>query len=144
MNPWDLVHPDSLALLLEQYRKSLAGEPVPQQGALKMLTKSGEARWVHVTFESLHLNETRSLTIGILTDITDRKLAEHALRESEARFRILYQDNPAMYFTVDPAGIVQDVNQFGASQLGYEPEELIGTPVLEVIHPRTGRRSPSS
>jgi PAS domain S-box-containing protein len=134
MSPWDIVHPDSLAIALEQYRKNLAGETVPQQLELKMVTKSGEARWVDLRFDWLHLNETDSLMIGIAADVTDRKLAEEALRESEARFRILYQDNPAMYFTVDPAGVVLEVNQFGASQLGYQPEELIGVPVLDVFH----------
>jgi PAS domain S-box-containing protein len=39
-----------------------------------------------------------------------------------------------MYFTVDPDGVVLDVNDFGASQLGYTPEELIGEQVLNVFH----------
>ena len=73
--------------------------------------------------------------VGTAIDITDRKVSEEALKESEARFRILYHDNPAMYFTVDPAGVVKDVNQFGASQLGYEPDELVGAEVLDVFHP---------
>jgi PAS domain S-box-containing protein len=135
MSPWDLVHPDSLPDALEQYRKNLAGEEIPQQYELKMVTKSGEARWVDLRFDWLHLTDTDSLMIGIATDITERKVAGDALRESEARFRILYQDNPAMYFTVDASGRVLDVNEFGAAQLGYTPDELVDTQVVDVFDP---------
>jgi PAS domain S-box-containing protein len=68
-------------------------------------------------------------------DITARKQAEESLRASEERYRILYRDNPTMYFTVDATGTVLSVNQFGAEQLGYAPNELIGQPVLNVFHP---------
>jgi len=68
-------------------------------------------------------------------EITKRWLAENALRESEEQYRELYDDNPTMYFTVDPQGTVLSVNRFGAEQLGYTPRELVGRPVLEVFHP---------
>jgi PAS domain S-box-containing protein len=71
---------------------------------------------------------------GILRDITARLKAEKALRESEERFRTLYDDNPFMYFTVDAEGIVLSVNRFGAEQLGYKIEELLGKPVVNVFH----------
>ena len=135
MSPWDLLHPDSLSYALEQHQKDLDRGWIPRQHELKILTKSGESRWVLLSFDWLHLNNRDSLMVGTAIDITDRKVSEEALKESEARFRILYHDNPAMYFTVDPAGVVKDVNQFGASQLGYEPDELVGAEVLDVFHP---------
>ena len=55
-------------------------------------------------------------------------------KEAEARYRALYEDNPSMYFTVDPAGTVLSVNQFGAQALGYNAAEMIGQTVLKVIH----------
>lgn len=64
-----------------------------------------------------------------------RKHAEEALRESEERYRALYDDNPSMYFTVDPEGTVLSVNKFGSEQLGYSAEELINQPVLNIFHP---------
>ena len=39
-----------------------------------------------------------------------------------------------MYFVVDPAGIVVSVNPFGAEQLGYTVDELIGDSVLKVFY----------
>ena len=68
----------------------------------------------------------------------ERRLAqlaesERALRSSEARYRALYDNNPAMCFTVDAAGMVLSVNAFGAQRLGFLPHELIGRSVLETM-----------
>jgi PAS domain S-box-containing protein len=70
---------------------------------------------------------------AVLRDVTDRERTQDALRASEERFRVLYHDNPSMYFTVTADGAVLSVNEFGAAQLGYSPEELVGQPVLEVF-----------
>lgn len=63
----------------------------------------------------------------------DRKRAEDALRDSEAHWREVFEHNPVMYFMVDEKGIVLSVNAFGAAQLGYEVNELVGKPVLGVF-----------
>ncbi len=71
-----------------------------------------------------------------LEEETRRRLeAESTLRDSEARYRLLYDNNPSMYFTLSPNGMVVSVNRFGATQLGYQPEELIGQSVLKVFKP---------
>ena len=57
-----------------------------------------------------------------------------SVRESEERYRVLYEDNPSMYFTLDEDGTVLSVNRFGAEHLGYELDELVGRPVLELFH----------
>jgi PAS domain S-box-containing protein len=71
-----------------------------------------------------------------LEEETRRRLeVESTLRDSEARYRLLYDNNPTMYFTLSPDGTVVSVNQFGATQLGYQPDELIGQSVLKVFKP---------
>jgi PAS domain S-box-containing protein len=63
-----------------------------------------------------------------------RKRAEEALRQSEEQWRDVFEHNPTMYFIVDPAGSVLSVNPFGAEQLGYIVDELIGDSVLKVFY----------
>jgi PAS domain S-box-containing protein len=55
-------------------------------------------------------------------------------RSDEDLHRILYEDSPTMYFTLDCQGIVLSVNRFGADQLGYTVGELTGRSVLAVFH----------
>ena len=57
-----------------------------------------------------------------------------SVRESNERYRVLYEDNPSMYFTLDEDGTVLSVNRFGAENLGYRPDELAGLPVLDIFH----------
>jgi PAS domain S-box-containing protein len=67
-------------------------------------------------------------------DISERKRAEAELRESEEQWKNVFDNNPTMYFIIDAAGTVLLVNPFGAEQLGYQVDELVGQPVLSVFH----------
>ncbi|WP_018320300.1 PAS domain S-box protein [Bradyrhizobium sp. WSM2793] len=55
------------------------------------------------------------------------------LRDAMKQWREVFEHNPVMYFMVDPAGTVLNVNTFGAAQLGYTTAELIGQSVLNVF-----------
>lgn len=55
------------------------------------------------------------------------------LHNREKMWRAIFEHNPAMYFMVDEAGTVLNVNTFGATQLGYTPSELLDLSVLKVF-----------
>jgi PAS domain-containing protein len=59
-------------------------------------------------------------------DITERKRAQADLRQSEEQWRDVFEKNPTMYFIADAPGEVKEVNPFGAEQLGYTVDELVG------------------
>ena len=100
---------------------------------LRSRKADGTPFWVLVSLQSAVLDGEEVLISGFY-DVSARMQAEEALRQSEERYRILYEDNPAMYFTVSDEGTVLSVNGFGAQQLGYEPGELVGRSVLDVFH----------
>ncbi|MCI0400729.1 MAG: EAL domain-containing protein [Gammaproteobacteria bacterium] len=96
-------------------------------------TKSGAVIPVEISASAIQTGE-RFLMLAIVRDITERKRAESALRASEERHRVLYDDIPSMYFTVDPKGTILSVSRFGAQQLGYTRKELVGTSIIDLFH----------
>lgn len=96
--------------------------------------KDGTIFPVEVRIRSFQLNG-RFYGLSLVRDITERKQVQEALQESEERYRIFYEDNPTMYFTLDAAGTVLSVNRFGAEHLGYTVAELTGQTVLGIFHP---------
>ncbi len=63
----------------------------------------------------------------------ERRDAAVALSESERRYRILYDDSPSMFFTVDAEGFVRYANRFAAEMLRTPVEELVGSP-FDTLH----------
>jgi PAS domain S-box-containing protein len=134
---WDwgwVVHPDDLARYVDQWRAALAaGRPMESEARLRRA--DGQYRWWLIRNVPLR-DEAGNIVkwYGTAIDIEDRKQAEEALRQSEEQWRDVFENNPTMYFMVDAAGTVIAVNPFGAEQLGYKADELVGQPVLDVFH----------
>ncbi len=70
---------------------------------------------------------------AFLTDLTVRHAAEAALRESEERFRKLYDDAPVGYHEVDTEGRIVSINRTECELLGYDTEALVGRPVFDFL-----------
>jgi len=99
------------------------------------LTIEGEELWFNAKVTMLKNSSGEFDGITILTrNITERKRMEESLKKTREQYRILYEENPSMYFTVNKEGTVISVNNFGATQLGYSVDELIGKSVLKVVY----------
>jgi PAS domain S-box-containing protein len=91
--------------------------------------------WLTTKFPLRDANGSIYAVGGISADITERKQAEAALRESEDRFRKIFE-NAAMGIAItDWQGRVQQVNPAHCAMLGYTGEELRGVHFASFIHP---------
>ncbi len=85
------VHPDDLAMVLENYQKRLRGEVPPTRYPFRLVVKDGSIKWVDISTVKIDW-KGRPATLNFMTDITDRKLAEDALRMSERKYRLLAEN----------------------------------------------------
>ncbi|KYK36578.1 MAG: PAS domain S-box protein [Theionarchaea archaeon] len=72
--------------------------------------------------------------IATVRDITQRKRAEEALRESEEKFRLFFENEPEYCYMISPEGKILDINRSALRMLNYKKEELIGKPLLTTIY----------
>jgi len=97
--------------------------------------KDGRPIWL---LESVHLlagDEEAQILEGTLVDISDRKAAEAALRDSEARYRLMAENSTDLISRTTARGVLAYASDAIRSLLGYEPRDVIGHSVFEYIEP---------
>jgi len=97
----------------------------------RLLMPDGSIKHVHVVARVVDGGSHKTEFIGAITDITDRKRSEHALRESETRFRTFMEHAAGAVFVHDEQGIIVDANRHACESLGYSLDELVGTTALQ-------------
>jgi len=83
--------------------------------------------------------------LGVVRNITKRKLVEKALQESERKYQDLYDNAPDMFVSVDAnKGTILQCNRTFAEELGYKKEEVIGRPVFDIYAPESAEYAKST
>jgi len=106
-----LVHPSFRPAMLDRARRRQSGQSVPTNYEFLMLTKNGAARWIDFSSALMDYRGQPAI-IGTGFDITERKAAEAALRDSETRLRLLCDTATRLIAAEHPEGILGDI--FGA------------------------------
>jgi PAS domain S-box-containing protein len=134
-NFWvDHLHPhDRPAVLAEDARTDATHDPVHLE--YRFLAKDGTYRWIHDEAVFVEDDAGRGFWQGFLLDVTERKRAEEALRESEARYRDLFENANDLIYTQDPRGTVTSMNVAAVGLLGYDREEIVGHDISRFIAP---------
>ena len=113
-------------------------EKLKQSGSLNFetthRTRDGRSYPVEITANYFEYNGKEYHT-GFARDITERKQAEEALRESESKYRSLVETAGAGVASVDLQGNLTFVNNTFIEMMGYTREDLAGKPLLNFIHP---------
>jgi hypothetical protein len=96
--------------------------------------KDGKIRYGNISWRLIDIDGA-PLLLSITRDMTERKMMEEALRESEAQFRLLAENSTDVITRHTPEGLYLYVSPACTPLLGYTPEELVGRSPYELIHP---------
>jgi two-component system NtrC family sensor kinase len=121
----EFIYPDDANMVVERYSRRLKGEPVPQTYDFRIIRKEGTVRWGEINAVPMTW-EGQPAILCFMNDITERKQAEDALRESEERYRTILDEMGDGYFETDLAGNITFANDALANLLGYSRDEIVG------------------
>jgi PAS domain S-box-containing protein len=125
------VHPDDLPGLQASFERTLAGAQEPYE--FRVFTRDGSVHSVITSSRPLTDESHLAGLIGVLTDITERKQAEEALRKSEEMYRSITQRSFDVIITVDCDGRITYISPAVKRILGYKPRNVIGTAWLDYV-----------
>jgi len=136
----DFVFPEDLTIAYSGFQRVIGGELGPSE--FRMLTKSGNVRWVRSSSKPIVEQGNVVGISGALTDITERKRAEAALRASQEQFRIAQDMSPDGFTILQPVRDAQErvvdftwiyENAAVARMNGTDPEAVVGKRLLELF-----------
>lgn len=121
------VHPDDRAANMAEIARLKAGEMPSFEIENRYVHKNGEPVWVR-KFVSVLRDETGKPAniIALVTNVTERRLSERALRESEARFAATVETAVDAIVVIDERGCVQSINRATVRLFGYDPADVVG------------------
>jgi len=134
-----VLTPASLAQALEQLREGLSSAETVNPILTTLweeYRKDGSTIWVESELSLIRDAEGRPVEVlGVSRDVTARKRAEDALRESEERFRTMVDMAPDAIFIADASGRLVEANHTAAHQLGIPRSQLVGKRLLDLVAP---------
>jgi len=125
----EFVHEDDRPLIRSNFLKRIKGEPIDNRYSFRMIKKDKSVKWFELSGVRIEW-EGQPAIMNLVTDITERVLAEEELRKSEEKFREFFEENTdgITIFELSaegpPSGII-DLNENAARMLGYTKDELM-------------------
>jgi PAS domain S-box-containing protein len=129
------LHPDDREQAMEKINRSVR-EHSSLWSEYRIIVPGGDIRWVGAGGSTTYGESGEPVRMsGVCIDITDRKKAENALRESEAHYKHLVENISDVIFTLDPQGTITYISPVISKLYGYSPDEVIGTYFGRFVHP---------
>ncbi len=134
MNFAQVVAPEYLGVVRQMLERKLAGGG-PSTYELEVVTKDGRRVPLEVSTRLVYEGGKPVGVQGSARDISERKRAEEALRESERRYRTLVEAARDVIFTLSADGTFASLNPVFETITGWSREEWLGRPFAPLIHP---------
>jgi len=129
--PFEITQPpEAIEQARELVRRSLAGETI--KGEFPRLTRDGEVQYHSFSIQPVRIGDEIVAIEGFADDITERKKAEEALRESEERHRQIFEHAHEGIFQTTPDGKLISMNPAFARMYGYESPEQMKEEVTDI------------
>ncbi|KAF0182815.1 MAG: PAS domain S-box [Nitrospirae bacterium] len=128
------IHPDDREEALRKNIDCMEARIPKFQAEFRMKTKDGGWKWILSRGKVVQTDAGgRAVRMsGTHVDITERKLSEAALQESERKFRFLVENAPAVFFMLDDDGIFLLSEGQALSRIGLAPGQVVGMSALEI------------
>ena len=134
----DIVHPDDRDMMGQYLREEVIAKRKPFSKEYRIIRKNdGETRWVYGLGEVKFDSNGKILSlIGTIQDITERRHTDAALRESEDKFRSIFEQatDGIMIADAETKKLIE-ANKTICIMLGYTHDEIVGLSIDD-IHPR--------
>jgi PAS domain S-box-containing protein len=127
------VHPDDLKMITDQGEKLLETLNSNHR-EYRIIRNNGEIRWISLnTFFIEDAQGKAQQIVGVAEDITTRKIVETELRESEKRYRYLYENTPVILHSINHQGYLLNMSNKWLETFGYSKEEVIGKKSIDFL-----------
>jgi PAS domain S-box-containing protein len=134
LNYTDLVHPEHRERISQVYIKQFRERRPTTYIEFPFFSKAGEIIWFGQN-TSLVIEDGKVVGFHMIArDITERKRAEEALKESEEKYRLVVE-NGGDAILIAQDGMIKFINPKATEILGYSYDEFISRPFVEFIHP---------
>jgi len=134
----EFIHPDDREMVVERHLGRLKGDLSFPRYAFRLIVHDDFIKWVEISAVLIDW-EGRPATLNFLTDITERKLAEDALRESETRFRTLAASAQDAIIMINERGDISFWNKAAQVIFGWSEDEILGKNLHDMIMPESYR-----
>ncbi len=127
LNPFEILDQESQRRFRERIARTLAGQPIDESVEYRSITKDGQTRYAILNTRLLYEDGQPIGAFVIAHDITERRQAEQSMRESEDKYRTLFETITDAIIVLDPSGPgkVLSANPAACRLFGYDEEELL-------------------
>ena len=133
----DIISPEDIKISIEKLADLFREDIGFYRFEKRFKRKDGSSFWGDLSVSLVHnLENSSEIALGVVVDITNRKRFEEALRDSEKRYRTIFETVPTSIVFIDKEGVIVDINPYHLNHIGKgktKKESYIGKNII--THP---------